>query len=42
RPDDPGTGTHQGLTGVTPVFYVSRRIRSFLRRQTSTRLLQAP
>ncbi|MFU5758695.1 major capsid protein [Pseudomonas aeruginosa] len=24
----------QGLTGVTPVFYVSRRIRSFLRRQT--------
>lgn len=24
----------QGLTGVTPVFYVSRRVRSFLRRQT--------
>jgi hypothetical protein len=24
----------QSLTGVTPVFYVSRRIRSFLRRQT--------
>ncbi|MBH9198678.1 hypothetical protein I5K50_10460 [Pseudomonas aeruginosa] len=24
----------QGLTGVTPAFYVSRRIRSFLRRQT--------